>query len=80
VEDNQLRAEVQTTFREVLNNPTLELTDDMSANHVQGWDSIAHIDLIYALEKRFKVRMTTGEVSRLANVGDLISLLHQKVK
>lgn len=78
MEETQLRSRITETFREVLNIPTLELRDEMTANEVKGWDSISHIDLIVALEGRFKIRLTTGEVSKLKNVGDLVALIRKK--
>jgi acyl carrier protein len=79
MEDSLLRARITETFRDVLNNPALELEDGMTAPQVKGWDSISHIDLIVALEARFKIRLTTGEVSKLKHVGDLVALIRRKV-
>jgi acyl carrier protein len=78
MEESLLRSRITETFRDVLNSPTLELKDEMTAHEVKGWDSISHIDLIVALEGRFKIRLTTGEVSKLKNVGDLVALIRKK--
>ncbi len=78
MEESRLRAQITETFRDVLNSPNLELKDELTANDVKGWDSLSHIDLIVALESRFKVKLTTGEVSKLKNIGDLVSLLRRK--
>jgi acyl carrier protein len=50
----------------------------MTAADVDGWDSLSHIDLIVAVEKRFRIRLTTGEVRGLNNVGDFIALISRK--
>jgi acyl carrier protein len=78
MEESSLRTQITETFRDVLGDPKLELRDELTAQEVEGWDSISHINLIVALESRFKVKLTTGEVSKLKNVGDLVSLLHRK--
>lgn len=78
MEESLLRSQITETFRDVLNNPTLELKDELTAHQVKGWDSISHIDLIVALETRFKIKLTTGEVSKLKNVGDLVALIRKK--
>jgi acyl carrier protein len=78
MEETQLRVRITEVFRDVLNSPALELKDEMTAHEVKGWDSISHIDLIVALEARFKIRLTTGEVSKLKNVGDLVALIRKK--
>jgi acyl carrier protein len=79
-----IREEVQDIFREVFENPALVLDDAMTANDVDGWDSIAHINLLIAIERRFKVRFATAEISRLkedgVSVGNLLELLARKQK
>jgi len=54
----------------------------MTAADVDGWDSLAHINLIIALEKRLGVRFATAEISRLKEdgqtVGSLLDLVEQK--
>lgn len=78
MEESQLRSQITDVFRDVLNHPELDLKDELTANDVDGWDSLSHIDLIVALEGRFKIKLTTGEVSKLKNVGDLVALIRRK--
>ena len=79
-----LREQVQDVFRDVFEDPGLVLNDTMTAEDVDGWDSIAHINLMIAIEKRLGVRFATAEISRLkddgANVGSLLELVGRKVK
>jgi len=65
-------------FRQVFDQPTLVLTDAMTAADVQNWDSLNHIDLIVAVEKKFKIKFTTREVTGLKTVGDLAELTAKK--
>jgi len=78
MDDNQLRSRVTNTFRNVFGEPDFAIRDDMTAEDVEQWDSLTHINLIVALEREFRVRFTTGEVSKLKNVGDLIHLVQAK--
>jgi acyl carrier protein len=80
MDDTQLRAQATEVFRDIFALPGLELRDEMTAADVKGWDSLTHIDLVFAIERRFKIKLTTGEVSKLKNVGDLLSLVRRKVK
>jgi acyl carrier protein len=66
-------------FREVLDNPSLALTENTTAADVENWDSLNHIDLIVAVERRFKVKFTTREVTTLRNVGELADLTQKKL-
>jgi len=80
----EIRQQVQEAFRDVFEDPALLLNDRMTAEDVDGWDSLAHINLIVAIEKRLGVRFATAEISRLkedgANVGSLMELVARKLK
>lgn len=71
--------EVQDIFRNVLDQSDLVITCNSNAMNVNGWDSLTHINLIMAIEKRYKVRFALGELRDLENVGDLLDLLGKKV-
>ena len=80
----EIREQVQDIFRDVFDDPTLLINDRLTAEDVDGWDSLAHINLIVAIEKRLRVKFATVEISRLkedgANVGSLMELLARKLK
>jgi len=55
-----------------------ELTEDTTAAQVPGWDSLSHVNVILAVEKRFGVRFKNIEVLKLKNVGDLQRLVNAR--
>jgi acyl carrier protein len=75
----ELMAALTSVFREILDDGALVLHDETTAADVEGWDSLNHIDLIVAVERRFRVKFTTREVTSLRNVGELASLVQQKL-
>jgi len=66
-------------FRDIFDDESLVLRDDLTAEDVENWDSLTHINLIVAIEKEFRIRFTTAEVSGLKNVGELEALIAAKV-
>jgi acyl carrier protein len=50
-----------------------------NAETVEGWDSLAHINLISAIEREFKIKFALGELESLKNVGDMIDLMAKKL-
>jgi acyl carrier protein len=67
-------------FREVFDDDTIEIRDDMTSKDIEQWDSLMHIDLIYGIEKEFKIVFSTGEAgSALKNVGELRTLVERKL-
>tara|TARA_B100000787_G_C16163709_1_gene282771 strand:- start:496 stop:735 length:240 start_codon:yes stop_codon:yes gene_type:complete len=65
-------------FKEVFNDDDLIITYSTTAKEVDGWDSLAHIRLIVAIEKSFNLRFTAAEISELENVGEMINLILKK--
>lgn len=78
-----LRAEVQDVFRQVFGDDDIVLSDSTTAADVDGWDSMMHINLIIALEKRLGVKFAAAEISGMKgddqNFGSLIKLLEAKL-
>ena len=71
--------QLQEIFRDILDQPDLVLTRESNAQNVEDWDSLAHINLMTAIEKRYKVKFALGELQELKNVGDMLDLLHKKL-
>lgn len=66
-------------FQDVFDDDELELFDEMTAEDVEDWTSLTHIQLIVAVEKKFGVKFTTVEVMKLKNVGEFITLIEKKL-
>ena len=67
-------------FCEVFDDDDIELTPEMTANDVDGWDSLSHVNLIVTIETRFKIKFTLKELLSFKNVGDLSNSIREKVE
>jgi acyl carrier protein len=76
----EIHQQLTGVFRDIFDDPDLEISDATTANDVEDWDSITHISLISAVEKSFQVRFNTKDVKALQNVGDFIRLIATRVK
>ena len=65
-------------FKDTLDDESLVLTETTTASDVPGWDSITHVLIVVAVEKKFRVKFTAGEIQNLKNVGDLAALIRRK--
>jgi acyl carrier protein len=78
----EIRKQVEDVFREVFDDADLSLRNEMTADDIDGWDSLRHIDIIIAIEKRLDVKFATAEISRLrdegSNIGTLLELVARK--
>lgn len=65
-------------FRQVFDDDGITLSREMTADDVDGWDSLSHINLIITIEVRFNLKFTQGEVLSFRNVGDLLDCIERK--
>jgi acyl carrier protein len=76
---DSLLPQVQEIFRDVFDQPDLIVTRESNASTIDDWDSLAHINLVTAIEKTFKIKFALGELQELKNVGDLLDLAQAKM-
>ena len=70
---------VQTIFQDVFDDPELHIDRSSNAASIPGWDSLAHINLVTAIQQEFKIKFALGELEQLKNVGDLLDLMERKI-
>ncbi len=70
---------LQEVFRDVFDDDEIELTDETTAEDIDAWDSLTHVQLIVAVEKAFGLKFSTVEVMKLKNVGEFIALIDKKL-
>lgn len=75
---DQIIGEVQEIFREVLDNDEIVLASETTADDIEEWDSLTHIQLIVAIEKHFKIKFTSKEILSWQNVGEMIDCIATK--
>lgn len=67
-------------FREVFDDETIVFSDDLTANDVDAWDSLSHVNLIIAIEIAFDIEFKQSEVLNFANVGELKQSIINKLE
>jgi acyl carrier protein len=65
-------------FEKVFPENDLTITRTMTADDIEEWDSLRHIQLISEVETAFGTKFKLREVLSMKNVGDLIDLIHTK--
>ncbi|MDB5893914.1 MAG: acyl carrier protein [Rhodoferax sp.] len=65
-------------FHDVFDDEGIVVTPALTADDVDEWDSLAHIRLVLAIEKKFGLKFSAAEVGRLKNVGEFVALIQAK--
>jgi acyl carrier protein len=69
---------LQAVFREFFDDDSLQLRDGMTFSDIDGWDSLAHMNLINALEAEFGLKFSVRELMRMKSVGTIRQVLTAK--
>jgi len=62
----------------VFQDDSIEMNNSTTADDIEGWDSLSHINLILAVEMEFGIEFTTAEVRKMENVGELLQFIEKK--
>lgn len=80
MEKAEIFSKLHEIFMDVFDLDELELTDETSANDIEEWDSLSHIQLIVAIEKAFGIKFTSLEIMKWRNVGEMVTSMLEKLK
>ena len=70
-----LHERLEELFQNVLGDDSIALRDDMTSADVRGWDSVAHVNLMFSIEQAFGVQFKGNELAEFANIGALKTYL-----
>jgi len=79
MEKEDFLKQIQAIFIDVLDNEEIVINTETTANDVDEWDSLTHIQLIVAIEKHFKVKFLANEIHSWKNVGEMITCIQSKI-
>jgi acyl carrier protein len=68
-----------TILRDVFDDDTLVAEKTLTADRVDGWDSFAHLRLMFAVESGFAVKFSASQIASFQNVGELAETIHSKL-
>lgn len=80
MERSDIFKKVNEIFCDELDNDDIVLTDETTADDVEEWDSLSHVQLIVAIEKAFAIKFTSNEILSWNNVGELIDSIEKRLK
>ena len=75
---SEISEKLTVIFQEIFGDNSIVLSDDMTANDVENWDSLTHMLMITKVEEDFDIKFKLKELNKLKKVGDLISIVESK--
>lgn len=66
-------------FQDVFDDEDITVNDATTADDIEDWDSLEHINLIVAVENEFGMKFNMGEVNGMKNVGEMVDIIVQRM-
>lgn len=66
-------------FRDVFEDDDITVNDSTTADDIDGWDSLEHINLMNAIEQEFDIKFTMGQIVSMKNVGEMVDIIISKL-
>ncbi len=80
METEKILSGITKILIEVLDNDSIVLNKKTTADDIEEWDSLTHVQLIVAIEKHFDIRFTSTEIQEFRNVGDMCETIKAKLE
>ena len=68
-------ARLNEVFRDVFDDESITVTDATTADDIEDWDSLEHINLLAAVEQEFGMKFNMGQVVSMKNVGEMADII-----
>ena len=74
-----LYEKLNEVFWDVFDDEDIKVNDATTADDIEDWDSLEHINLIVAVEKKFGIKFNMGEVNKFKNVGEMVDIILSRI-
>ena len=75
----EIYEQLNEVFQDVFDDEDITVNDETTADDIEDWDSLEHINLIVAVEKKFGIKFNMGEVNKFNNVGEMVDTIMTRI-
>ena len=76
----QVFEKLNEIFRDVFDDESITVGEETTAKDVEGWDSLANINLIVSIEGEFDIKFDMKEITGLKNVGEIADVIMERAQ
>lgn len=78
MDTKQIYERLNQIFQDVFDDDSITVDENTTADDIEGWDSLEHVNLIVAVEDEFGMKFSMGEVTSMKNVGEMAGILKER--
>ena len=75
MEKEEIYERLNNVFRDVFDDESIVVKPETTANDIEDWDSLEHINLVVAVEQEFGMKFNMNEVTTMKDVGDMVKII-----
>ncbi len=72
---DEIYERVNDVFRDVFDDDSITVTDETTAEDIEGWDSLEHVSLMMAIGTEFGIKIPLNKVNSMQNVGEMVDFI-----
>ena len=72
-------ATLNEVFQDVFDDESITVNEETTADDIEDWDSLEHINLIAAVEQEFGMKFTMGQGVTMKNVGEMAEIIMSQI-
>lgn len=80
MERADLLKDINEIFCDVLDDEDIVISEISSAKDVEDWDSLSHIHIVVAVEKHFKIKFNSAEISNWKDISEMIDSVEKRLE
>ena len=80
MERKEIFEKLTVIFRDVMDNDEIVLEENTTAEDIEEWDSLAHVQLIEKIETVFGLKFSAKEMMSWEDVGEFVDSIEEKLK
>ena len=74
----EVRSRLSGIFETVLDKHDLKLTDNMTTDDIDNWDSLTNMTIISEIERQWQIKLKLRDIIKMKNIGDMIDTIVKK--
>jgi len=76
---NEIYKKLDGVFQDVFDDEKIHVDEKTTANDIEDWDSLEHINLVVAIEQCFGIKFSMNEVTTMKNVGEMVNIIIERI-
>lgn len=80
MKEQKIYRRLEEIFMDVFDLDDVDIDANTTADDIDEWDSLEHINLIEAVEEEFGMKFKMGEVSTMKNVGEMVKIIEERMQ